>query len=517
MNDMPTNDILDDRDIIARLRSALDEVAAAEPAVIETTDRRHPAAWLAVAAASVALVGGAGWALSHRSGTTTVVPGSSVAPVSAPAPTIVPPVTTTPTTTPSDIGATAAPWFTIDSATLVGDGVRRQFAIEGDDRPLFVTWRIVGDALDGFLFATVSPYAPDGPPEAEPGGSVEALTGVPDGQAWLVWPAAPAGDFVAPTLLWSRSDDSLWTFTQNGLYSAVSTNPWIDLVFRAQPGSGLPIVLADPRATVLTVGGPSTSTYTETYTSADGGGATLSVTDGGSAPLVIGTSDEVVPTIVVDRAGWQATHPDGQVDVVWDAGGGWWAQLHLTAELAADVDAIVTAVVPDGAAADAPTPTQQYYVEALLVDDGAGGIVARLPIDSQLQTGVPVLGSTWDEIEGEQTVDGVLQAGPVLLTVTWDGTAFTTVFVGTAVPEPDPVAPGPGCSDADGTLDRTMVALYALDQPSLGIAQYGIPTSGDCSQVVVYAWLDTPLLRAALDPVADAVDVRILLTPVPGD
>ena len=122
------------------------------------------------------------------------------------------------------------------------------------DTAMYQAWRVQGDGSDGFLFASAYFTGDGAAPIVDEGGTVEELANVPDGQAWLAFEPGEGDQFVAPSLWWARSDGSTWVFQQQGLYSAVSDNQWVDLVFAAQPGSGVPIVLPDPRATLLIVG-----------------------------------------------------------------------------------------------------------------------------------------------------------------------------------------------------------------------------------------------------------------------
>lgn len=57
-------------------------------------------------------------------------------------------------------------------------------------------------------------------------------------------------------------------------------------------------------------------------------------------------------------------------------------------------------------------------------------------------------------------------------------------------------------------------ALNAIDMTSLGVVGYDaqLNTDGTCDRLVVWAYVDTPGLRAALDPLADQVELQFLLT-----
>lgn len=340
------NDMFDDQAVIARLRSALDEVAASEPQAAPSPGRRPTIAWLVVAAASVALVGGAAWALSQR----------QTASTASNSPTTDPPTPTTVGQAPTTVAAVSAPWFALASPDLVPGVVTRTAPASGSDGPLYESWRIQGDGLDGFLFASLYANRPGWQPDAEPG-AVQQLSDVADGNAWLVFPPSTTDEFVAPGLYWSRSTGELWVFEQQGLYSAVSSNSWLDLVLAAQPGSGLPVVVPDPRATVLAVGTTASDAFVQEYTSTSAGRAKVIVCNGGDVFAALIGATSVEPVTVAGDPGWIAMLPNGAVSVVWDAGGGWWAQLGLSPELADRATGIIAAITAAGDAVTATSPT----------------------------------------------------------------------------------------------------------------------------------------------------------------
>lgn len=319
-------------------------VRAAGPLGGHDRSGRHRAGTvLGVAAACTALIGGATWALSQRS--------PSPVDEGAPAPEVTleePPMTTI-------LGADE-PWFTLASANLVPGAISRPERFPSENEPLFQSWRVVGDGLDGFLFARIDVSAPTDAPEVTEAGTVVELTDVPEGRAWLVFP--PSGDDAAapPSLWWSRADGSRWVFDEQGLYSAVTPNVWIDLVLGAQPGSGVPIVLPSANATVFSVGITSTEVITQQYTGTAVGTVDVTVTDGAAAPSALGQAITVEPVTVAGREGWKGTYGDGHVEVVWNVGGGWWGLLGISTELADQAAGIIAAVAPSNGATIPATP-----------------------------------------------------------------------------------------------------------------------------------------------------------------
>lgn len=364
----PHEHTLDDAAVISRLRDALDEVTAepvaARPAAGAAGGRSAVSAgrWLAIAAA-VALIGGGITAIvvnrNHQGG------GSSA--------------DSTPTvpTEPSLI-RTVVPWFTLAAANLAPGEITHPSSELSPDTAMYQAWRVQGDGSDGFLFASAYFTGDGAAPIVDEGGTVEELADVPDGQAWLAFEPAEGDQFVAPSLWWARSDGSTWVFQQQGLYSAVSDNQWVDLVFAAQPGSGVPIVLPDPRATLLIVGSGNGTIITQPYTGVSGGSAELTVSDGpASLAGLIGATD-VSDVTVAGHAGWKAVTSDGKTIVVWDAGDGYWGLLVLSAELAEQADGIITGIaqVDGGEAGEGdPTPVAETVPVPPAVSGGTDPVI----------------------------------------------------------------------------------------------------------------------------------------------
>lgn len=488
---------MDDQMIMTRLRAALDEVTAGigddpveiVPVRADIDTPRGRGAWIAAAAATLLLAGGAVWALGSRT------PDRATHPAS-----------TTPTSVLPAVQAPDAPSFSIDDQRytpgLVSAG--EPFGV-GPALPV-ASWRIEGDGLDGFLSVTVggAPY------EAGDTDQVDTLE-APEGAARLIWPASPNGEFTLPFLEWTRADGSIWTFSTIGLYSAVSSNPWIDLVFEAVPGSGVPVVLPDDRATVVSVGTTITWMSTQSFTTADtpAGSVTITVDDGAGAVQRLVGATEIGTTTVDGREGWSGRLDDGRLVVVWDTGDGWWGTLDISADLADDADAIIASVTRT------PTDDQQYLVDAR-IEEQNGFDVAILPIDSSFQAAYELHGVSWDALGSTTlTADGRRASGPLHLVVRrLDDTTFELVEVRGEAPAP--TVP-PLCDSYPAEVDELVTALGRLRpaaMKSAGLVSWGVvDDDGSCDRLTVIALDDTTQLRAGLGALADLVDLRFVLTP----
>jgi len=540
---------LDDGDllVIARLRRALDAAAGVDAVTIEldapsvtagtagTTGpvlvlaqptpadlrpthgarRPRPVAWLGVAAACTALVGGASWALSQRqpAETATASDPGVAAPVATEA---VPPASVLSATDPS-VTTTDEPWFALASANLVPGRVTRPGTVaDASDGRVFQTWRVDGDEQDGFLFASISADRS----ADTPGGDRPAreLTSVTDGRAWLLPSVSLDGQplELAFDVFWARGDGGLWAFGSQGL----SEDLVEALVSSAEPGSGLPIVLpaGSANSSVLSVGTASTRVTAQAYTGVDGGRVDLTVTDGAAAPTTLIGAQTIEAIDIAATSGWLARYADGHVEVVWDAGGGWWGLLGISPELADNAMGIVAAVMAnDGSALPArpaaPPVDAEYRVIAAVTDD-SGSITAIVPEGSHLATRVGLSGFSWDAVEDERIVDGVTRGGPYDMVVRWDGYSLDLVDVLSVV---DPtVVTAPPCPEDVPAFDQLLnEQLPALDSLALGIISYGFDlTDGDCSRLQLHAYLDTPELEQALAPYADRLTIDYALTPM---
>jgi hypothetical protein len=317
---------------------------------------------------------------------------------------------------------------------------------------------------------------------------------------------------------WDRADGSVWVFQSQGLYSAVSSNNWIDLVFAAVPGSGLPIVLPDERATVLAVGGPSTSVVTQAFTSVGGGTVDLTVSDGGASLFALTAAADVREVTVDGADGWLGTSADGHVEVVWDAGGGWWGLLGISPELADQADDIVASIVrtddaPTASSVAEPAADQRYEVTGRIEEQQPGIDVVVLPAGSPYQASYELRGVDWDVVEATVLGDGRRATGTVRLVVRRVDDAFELVELRPSPDEP----PAAVCEEHPAELDPVVAALDRRrdEVQDLGLVTWVIADfdADSCGRVTVFALEDSPEVQQLLAPYGGLVDLRMVLTP----
>jgi hypothetical protein len=362
MNDMPNHTMSDD-DVIARLRSALDEVAAtADDTVVavrtSAPGRRSARTWLGVAAATTMLLGGAGWALSQRTsptatGTTTI---DSTPNVTDPAVTPVP-----------DTGD--APWYTVDLADAVPGGI----STSSSDDPsggFTQSWVINGPNDDttslGLLIIDVS-YTDVGLP---PDQSIYTEIVAPQGTAWLLTdPGSPTSG--SPSLVWQRTDGTAWFVTQAGLIGPADADgsAFAEYVFQVQRGT-FNDLLNNPDEQAEWVGASPTNQrtdYTQSY--AVGGVDTAIVLGvGNTSPLnALANATGIADTSVADNRAWRGTQADGETTVVWGIDGStipatsatpqqWWGTLRISPVLGDRVDEVLASVTMATPASGLSTP-----------------------------------------------------------------------------------------------------------------------------------------------------------------
>jgi hypothetical protein len=204
-------------------------------------------------------------------------------------------------------------------------------------------WRVQSDSLDGLLLAGVDDVVTDEENLAEQGWrTITALEGVTEGTAWL---AVGRGDDPASdqtVIAWARPEGVTWGFSWVGP-SDSTTDEWIDLALSAAPGSGVPVVIADERATMLSVVAPPTTIVSRTFTGVDGGSAMLTLTDSATQLSGLILAESVTEIEVDGRTGWRVDDTSlGWVRVYWDAGDGWFAELRFDQGLAELADELIT-------------------------------------------------------------------------------------------------------------------------------------------------------------------------------
>jgi hypothetical protein len=206
-------------------------------------------------------------------------------------------------------------------------------------------WRVQGDSLDGLLMMNVEELVVDEEYLAQEGfTTITALDGVSEGAAWLIdGRTDDTGMDYRPGIVWARPDGTSWWFAEQGL-SDTGTTDWIDLVLSAVPGSGVPVVITDERAGLLSVFGPPTTFVSRSFTDVDGGTAALTLTDSATQLSSLFFAESVTEIEVDGRTGWRVEDDAlGWVTVWWDAGDGWFAELRFFQGLAERADEIIAA------------------------------------------------------------------------------------------------------------------------------------------------------------------------------
>ncbi len=302
---------------------------------LDAERRPRRAVVLVAAAATAVLIGGATWALTRHDAPTTAVPVTDpVAPTES---------TAAPTTAPTaNAVRTDSPDLSIVSARIVPTPLQVSPAPPMD--ALGQVWRVESDSLDGLLLMGVVDVVADEEHLAEQGWrTITTLEGVAEGRAWL---AEGRGDDPASdqsVVVWARPEGVTWGFSWVGP-SGSSTHEWIDLVLSGTPGSGVPVVIADERAALLSTYDPPTTIVSRSFTDVDGGTATLALWDSAVLLNQLLAAESVTEIEIDGRTGWRVDDTSlGWVWVYWDAGDGWFAELRFDQNLAGRADEIIAA------------------------------------------------------------------------------------------------------------------------------------------------------------------------------
>jgi hypothetical protein len=427
---------LTDEQVIGRVRAALDEAHDTEPAVALVArstgpDRREVLRWVGIAAAGAVVLGAVGWAVTR--------PGNDEPVATLPEP---PATTVLPATTTTEPVA-AAPWFVLASPDLVpGEETTEQWG--GSD--LHQAWEWADGDEYGLVTATIV-TAPTSPtPEGDY--LTEEVPNPPDGRLWILTPNrsdTPNADSTALDwgfeAFWARSTGEVWLFRSVGL----SKDALVRAVASATPGSGVPIVIADPSARLLGLAGPQGSGRSQSYTStADG---TEVVVRTGEAVLLGSLSGPDLELVTVaGRPGWQTSNPfdgSGRVVVMWEVGNGTFGQLLVPAALADRVPGLIAAIaeVPGNPARPVPTPDTG--------DPGADGprweltsadLVRGDPATEQWTSGADSI-QAWEVRNGD--VVGILTAARIV--------------------DPDPALPQDATLDEIGPVSAGRLWLATFD------------------------------------------------------
>lgn len=309
------NELLDD-EVIARLRSALDEVTDETHGLVPLSDLRPRVSvgrWMA-AAAAIVLIAGAVAAIAINRGNARDV---------ASVPTEV--ATTTPTTEPALI-RTVTPWFRLTADDLVPDApltLPNMLAENPVGDEVSMVWARNSDPSDALLMLRSGPASPN---------------------------LAPADTSLAD---YQMIGDSAVVISSYGLSISEQTQ----LAGHVVPGSGLPWVLPVEPWTFIGFGNATDGPLREQlYSATAGGTVTISVGPLVNQFLTLATFGSIEPVTVAGSNGWKATAESG-VYVVWPAAdSGSWAALSISSELADRADDLIGGVVQvTEDSADAPT------------------------------------------------------------------------------------------------------------------------------------------------------------------
>lgn len=472
---------MNDEELVARLRSALDEIVATpndpfdEPSgplvgMRSTSTRMTTARWMATAAAVVLVAGGVTAMVLRRSGDH---PGTAPLPSGLSTTATLDTTPVTPTSVLLEFSKAA--WYTL---ALGGDFTPGQVTIESccvprPEADTVVAWADTSGIEHGLLLLT-------------------------DHRAGLDPTAA-------------------LTYTYAGMTAARAAA----LEAQVVPGSGLPYVLPDPSMRFLASGmGGAGALVSQSYTS---GGSQVGLAVGDyRGQLDALTHGELHGISVAATTGYRADDDLGTT-VVWRTPAGTWATLHIGIALSKDIDTIVAALRPAPLPGAAPPTTNStlYVGVGTIIDDGSGPKLAFVVEQSLPPRGgdIPLAGFDWAQVTGVQSRAGVTwTTGVQTVTGRWDGTVFTL----TEPPKPGtpngfPPAPThnvmtDGCTLA--TMAPMLDALGHLNFKALHIIETSSYNyEGHCG-VAVGAAFDTPEFRDAMAKVGSDVTVWFGFEPL---
>lgn len=285
-----------DEDVIARLRSALDEVTADSHGLV-AADAPRPkvsaARWMAVAAAAVLIVGAvAAIAINRGAGDV------------ATAPTDVP---TTPATEPTLI-RTVAPRYTLIAEDLAPGKV--EILPNALTNETSMVWAL-GNPVHGLFMLRSGPGSPN---------------------------MAPADTSLAG---YQMINDQAVAVSSYG----IDLQEQAALLAQVQQGSGLPWLLPAEGWSYLGMGtGNDGPTYEQGFLS-DTASVILAVGPLANQFLTLATFGNIESVTVAGRAGWKATGTDGAY-VLWPAAdSGQWASMSVPPPLTDRIDGLIAAVV----------------------------------------------------------------------------------------------------------------------------------------------------------------------------
>lgn len=348
------DDVSSNDQVIARLRSALNEVTAEANDVVTAGGSAHSslptggiggARWLAIAAATILFFGAATAIVVHRNHQAPAT-SSPTDPVTAQTP---PPPTTT------SLPVTGDMWY-----TLVAQDMNAE--------PIETTG--------------CCPSVP--PPGPNTVLAWAASSGFADGVLLLL---------VQPTL----NGDPVLKFMSYGLSDARAA----ELQAKVVPGSGLPYVLPDDSMELVGVGTEGLGAQRSQRYSSDLGTVTITVGEyrGQLTPLVLGAGFH--PVTIAGWRGYRYADEAGNVHVVWRTPTGSWATLEISSMLADRADGLIAAVHAQVANGDPVTEdTVSQVIDPAVSDQTAVGVTGQLPRFDQSTAVDPAVGMPAPSVVG---------------------------------------------------------------------------------------------------------------------
>lgn len=359
------NELLDeDASVIARLRSALDEVTAESDGLVAIEAQRPKvgsARWMAAAAAVVLIVGAVSVLVVHRN--------------NAPDPASTPTELPTTSATEPELIRKVAPRYTLIADDLAPGQVKILPNMLTNETSM--VWARGGSPADALFILRSGPGSPN---------------------------MAPA-------------DTSLATYQMIGDQAVAVSSYSIgveeqgDLLALVQPGSGLPWLLPVEGWSYLGTGtGNDGPTYEQTFSS-DNGAVTLGVGPLANQFLTLATigtvGSSIEQTMIAGHIGWKATSNEGAY-ALWPAGdSGQWASMTISRSLLDRVEGLIAAV--------AEVPANQVTVETALAPTVDTAFAETIPTPSDptaSDPASPAALTVGDVLTGELLPDAIV--GPTL-------------------------------------------------------------------------------------------------------
>ncbi len=348
------DDVSSNNQVIARLRSALNEVTAEANDVVTADGSAYSslpaggiggARWLAIAAATILFFGAATAIVVHRNHQTPVT-SSPTDPVTAQTP---PPPTTT------SLPVTGDMWYTLVAQDMNAEPIETTGCCPSVPPPgpnTVLAWAASGGFADGVLLLLVQP---------------------------------------------TLNGDPVLKFMSYGLSDARAA----DLQAKVVPGSGFPYVLPDDSMELVGVGTEGLGAQRSQRYSSDLGTVTITVGEyrGQLTPLVLGAGFH--PVTIAGWRGYRYADEAGNVHVVWRTPTGSWATLEISSTLADSADGLIAAVHAQVTNGDPVTEdTVSQVIVPAVSDQTAVGVTGQLPRFDQSTAVDPAVGMPAPSVVG---------------------------------------------------------------------------------------------------------------------